>query len=622
MKVNRNQCRTTSGLILSGLLVGSAGAASAAEGDLLPPVQQFTPAVGGPTNFINVDGASTVGNMNPAFELYLNYGFRPLVLSVEGNEAETIDLVRHQVQADILAAYGFGDRFQLGLALPVTLFQASGGTSDALGTAAEISSTVLGDIRLIPKFNVLTNDSGLGVALALPIILPTGNESQYQGNPGIAVEPRAIVELKPSDALRLGANLGVLVRGGVPDDEFYNIGIGNEFSYGLGFGYMVNPSKLEVVADAHGRMAAFDKDTDLSSVNAPLELDLGARLWAAEKHIINVGLGTGLTDGYGSPRFRLYAGYTMASTTPPDADGDGIVNKDDQCPRNPEDLDGFQDDNGCPDPDNDGDGIPDTEDRCANDPEDKDNFEDGDGCPDPDNDKDGVADTSDKCPLEPEDKDFFEDDDGCAELDNDKDTIPDKDDKCPNGPEDWDGFEDGNGCPERDNDKDGFLDANDKCPNDAEIINGVDDTDGCPDKGKTLVNVTGTKIEILDKVYFDLDKATIQKRSYPVLKQVAVVLKTHPEITKIRIEGHTDNQGNDDHNMKLSQARAEAVRDFMVKEGVDVSRFEAVGYGETKPIADNNTKTGQATNRRVEFNIIEIDGKPADAQTIESPANP
>ena len=104
--------------------------------------------------------------------------------------------------------------------------------------------------------------------------------------------------------------------------------------------------------------------------------------------------------------------------------------------------------------DRDGDGILDNVDKCPDQPEDKDGFEDEDGCPDPDNDKDGIADISDKCPNEPEDKDKFEDDDGCPDPDNDTDGLADADDKCPNEPEDKDGFEDADGCPDPDNDKD------------------------------------------------------------------------------------------------------------------------------------------------------------------------
>ena len=167
-------------------------------------------------------------------------------------------------------------------------------------------------------------------------------------------------------------------------------------------------------------------------------------------------------------------------------------------------------------PTRDGDGIPDNVDKCPNEPEDKDGFEDADGCPDPDNDKDGIPDKNDKCPNEPEDKDGFEDADGCPDPDNDADGIPDVDDKCPNEPEDKDGFEDADGCPDPDNDKDGVLDAADKCPNEP----GPPDNDGCPKKYEHIV-VTQEKIELKQKIFFDTNKATIQPRSFPLLDEIA-----------------------------------------------------------------------------------------------------
>ncbi|MFP4164545.1 MAG: DUF5723 family protein [Chitinispirillaceae bacterium] len=164
-----------------------------------------------------------------------------------------------------------------------------------------------------------------------------------------------------------------------------------------------------------------------------------------------------------------------------DKDKDGILDKVDECPEIPEDFDGFEDEDGCPDYDNDNDGIPDTLDQCMNDPEDPDGFEDGDGCPDYDNDNDGYPDTLDKCPDEPEDFDEFEDEDGCPDYDNDNDGVPDTLDQCINEPEDLDGFQDEDGCPDYDNDKDGIPDSTDQCPNSAEDFNGIEDEDGCPE---------------------------------------------------------------------------------------------------------------------------------------------
>jgi hypothetical protein len=173
-----------------------------------------------------------------------------------------------------------------------------------------------------------------------------------------------------------------------------------------------------------------------------------------------------------------------------DMDEDGIVDESDFCPLQAEDLDGFEDEDGCPDPDNDRDGIPDLTDECPNEPESLNGYMDDDGCPEPDSDGDGVGDALDNCPLEPEDKDQFQDDDGCPDLDNDEDGIPDVQDRCPNEPETLNGYQDDDGCPDEgdivpglqtDSDGDGIPDAKDRCPTLAEDIDGFQDDDGCPD---------------------------------------------------------------------------------------------------------------------------------------------
>ncbi|MBU1220321.1 OmpA family protein [Myxococcota bacterium] len=290
--------------------------------------------------------------------------------------------------------------------------------------------------------------------------------------------------------------------------------------------------------------------------------------------------------------------------------------------------------------DTDGDGIYDDKDKCPNDPEDKDGFEDEDGCPDPDNDGDGICDPwvkekgqdkkyekvcklSDKCPGTDkdkannfkdtkEDKDGFEDDDGCPDIDNDGDGLADKVDKCPgvdkdkannfkDTKEDMDGFEDDDGCPDPDNDKDGIPDVKDKCPNEPETKNGYKDDDGCPDELK-LIKVTVKKIELKQKVFFDDDKAVIKKKSFPLLNEIAQVLKARNTMT-LRIEGHTDNTGPKWYNLKLSRKRARAVRQYLIKKGIDPSRLKDVGYGMDVPIDKNETSKGRDRNRRVEFVI-------------------
>ncbi|MFO7654453.1 MAG: thrombospondin type 3 repeat-containing protein [Candidatus Krumholzibacteriia bacterium] len=186
--------------------------------------------------------------------------------------------------------------------------------------------------------------------------------------------------------------------------------------------------------------------------------------------------------GYADLRYHVGLSYQLPLGGR-DRDGDGIPDRRDACPDSPEDLDGFQDDDGCPDLDNDLDGVPDLRDAAPLEPEDYDGWQDEDGAPDLDNDGDGIPDALDLCPDQPEDFDGVEDDDGCPEEhgDRDGDGVPDRYDLCPDQPEDHDGFEDHDGCPDPDNDLDGIPDDRDECPDEAEDYDGDADGDGCPE---------------------------------------------------------------------------------------------------------------------------------------------
>jgi outer membrane protein OmpA-like peptidoglycan-associated protein len=305
-----------------------------------------------------------------------------------------------------------------------------------------------------------------------------------------------------------------------------------------------------------------------------------------------------------------------------DRDKDGVPDADDRCP----DVPGPKELAGCPDKD--GDLVPDIDDKCPDVPGPKENA----GCPaSKDSDGDGIPDEIDRCPMQPEDKDGFQDEDGCPEADNDGDGIIDSVDRCPNNPgpmatqgcpdKDGDGVADWedacvdipglktsdpktNGCP-GDKDGDGVPDNVDKCPDEP----GPKENNGCPVKTYKLVVVKKDKIEIKQQVHFATGKSAVLSDSFDLLNQVGQVLKDLPEIKKIRVEGHTDSVGSDASNMKLSQDRANSVKAYLVKQGIDPARLEAVGYGPTKPIASNATSKGKAANRRTEFNIVERDGQ-------------
>ena len=248
--------------------------------------------------------------------------------------------------------------------------------------------------------------------------------------------------------------------------------------------------------------------------------------------------------------------------------------------------------------DRDGDGFPDSDDSCPDDPETWNGFDDNDGCPDdPDTDGDRITDSHDSCVVEPEDHDGYLDDDGCPDLDNDADGIPDAVDKCPNQAEDPDGWQDEDGCPDLDNDGDTVLDLDDLCPNTPGPPGG--ERPGCPKKNQ-LVVVTANEIRILQQVHFAFNKATILPDSFKLLDEVSSVLRDNPTM-KVEVQGHTDNVGDAAYNMKLSQARAEAVRKYLVTHKIAPERLAAKGYGATQPIVPNTTDVNRALNRRVQF---------------------
>jgi OmpA-OmpF porin, OOP family len=237
-----------------------------------------------------------------------------------------------------------------------------------------------------------------------------------------------------------------------------------------------------------------------------------------------------------------------------------------------------------------------------------------------DPDHDGIVGAADKCPNQPEDKDGFQDEDGCPDPDNDQDGIPDAKDKCPNEAEDKDGFQDEDGCPDPDNDQDGIPDAADKCPDQPETKNGFQDDDGCPDEvPEKLKQFTG----VIQGINFKVNSADLAGGTQ-VLDKAVAVLNEFKEI-KLEIQGHTDDQPMTSKqfadNMALSQARAESVKAYFVKKGVDESRLVAKGYGDTAPIQDpkdlkgNALNAARAKNRRVEFKLISS----ADTGAAEKP---
>ena len=300
---------------------------------------------------------------------------------------------------------------------------------------------------------------------------------------------------------------------------------------------------------------------------------LGFNLWISD----NVGLTFQSTykhsfEDYLNTHFQHTAGISIKFGGT-DTDGDGIYDKDDACP----DVAGLAAFNGCPDTD--GDGIEDSKDSCPNEA----GLAEFNGCPDSDG--DGVADKDDACPTVAGLKALA----GCPDADGD--GVKDSDDKCPNTA----GPAANQGCPWPDSDGDGVLDKDDKCPD----VKGTVANDGCPE---VSAEVQKTLNEYAKTILFDTGKSSIQKQSAAVLGDIIKILNEYPN-SKFTVEGHTDSVGSEANNQKLSDARANAVKEYLVENGIDAFRLSSMGYGESRPIDTNATRKGRANNRRVEINL-------------------
>ena len=243
--------------------------------------------------------------------------------------------------------------------------------------------------------------------------------------------------------------------------------------------------------------------------------------------------------------------------------------------------------------DADGDYVTDALDRCPDTPERAE--VDENGCP-KDADGDGVANGLDACPGTPRGAEV--DSRGCT-SDADQDKVLDGLDSCPDTPRY--ASVDARGCP-IDSDQDGVFDGLDRCAN-TPPGSPVDER-GCPEQAKSANMFQESDKLVLEGVNFETNSAVLTEGSKSTLDHVAFTLRDWSKV-RVEIGGHTDSSGAEDHNLELSQARADAVRDFLISEGVDASRLVSKGYGESSPIADNNSARGRAKNRRVELTKIE-----------------
>jgi len=582
------------------LLSGVAAAQANPGGDI--PLDYFRPAIDS-RGYLTVNASQTLGDKELSFGLgALDWGHHVLSFgetshgSFFGSKCSGATAACYSIDnivtATLIAAFGIHvgpAELEFGASVPFVIMGGDRGPDVETGdpntsNTFSMSGQGIGNVGLHFKTRFIKTSRpphvGLGLIASLYLPTPTTYQGKFLGSSKLSPQIMGILdkEFFAQGRLRIALNGGFRIRDTVTftDTDTTNgatptngtITASGEIPYGVGIAYGISPQKFDVVGEVFGAVPVGTHTDNYQ----PLEADLGVKLYLARNSFFSLGVRKGLLPDKGAnPDFGAFIGIVFEPNIG-DRDGDGIKDDVDQCPDDPEDFDGFQDEDGCPDPDNDRDGIPDVDDKCPNIPENKNGIQDEDGCPEG------------------------------GKNDRDGDGIPDDVDKCPDDPEDFDGFQDADGCPDPDNDKDRILDKDDKCPNEPETYNGFQDEDGCPDRGRVVV--TDTSIEILDMVYFEYDKAIIKKESYPILDAVAATMQGNPSISLIEIQGHTDERGDDAYNLDLSDRRAHSVREYLIGKGVDEKRLTAQGYGETQPLDRNHNEAAWAKNRRVAFLIL------------------
>ena len=561
-------------------------------------VNHFDPSERG-SEWFALESLDLRGNLRPAIGIIGDLGYRPLV-ETDSSGHVLHSIVLNQDVVHVGASLVLWDRLRAGLDVPVQVF-ANGHAAviDGVTYAPPASNTSMGDIRVGVDVRLFgTYGEAITGAIGVQLYIPTGDPASYSGDGSVRVAPRALVagDIGP---FVYAVKLGTMIR--ELNQTFDGAQVGTDIFFGASAGLRVADKKLVIGPEVFGS-SVVTNGAFFTTRSTPVEGMLGAHYTVADDWRIAAGVSTGLTGGYGTPVVRTVLGLEWApAIPPPDRDHDGILDRDDACP----DVPGVKSDdplsNGCPPPppDRDHDGVVDTDDACPDVPGVKTDDPKTNGCP-PDRDHDGILDKDDACPDVPGVKTDDPKTNGCPlPEDRDHDGVLDKDDACPDVPGLKTSDPKTNGCPDPDRDKDGIPNDQDACPDEPGKPNADPKKNGCPE-----AFVQAGQIKILDQVKFKTGSAQITgKESDDVLNAVLDVMKAHPEIKGLHIEGHTDNRGGAAMNKKLSTARAASVVKWLVAHGIDAATLSSEGFGQDRPIESNDTEAGRRENRRVEFHI-------------------
>jgi len=535
-----------------------------------------------PLSVLGVETSATPGHLSPWLVAIFNLA-NDEVVTRTGPSATDHGPLSGRVMVTLGAGIGILDRLDLAVGLPLYV--------NSLSTAGAIAPSVapsrplvqgrdvgLADLRFTLRARVFGPryaESGVGLALLADVTLPTGSEQPFMSDGAVTFRPRLVLDYRAADGLAVALNVGYRLR---PERTVDDLGIGDELHLGLGAELPVGFDGIAFLGEvdlAIGQGHSAYDDGGVAPREVPAEALGGLRWRSQDGWVLTGAAGSGITQGYGAPDFRLllslaYNAAAPRATHEPLVPGE-LVQRGDPWDEV----------------------RPPSRAKRAQTELTAERF-------------DAVA---------------------AADRDADSDGVPLPADQCPSEPEDIDGFMDEDGCPDPDNDQDGVLDAADKCPDAKENINGNADDDGCPDDNLPELEKLGPVIVIKDKIMFKSGSAELLDSDKLIIEQLAVLLNLTPEVARFRIEGHTDNQGDREFNVDLGERRAWAVLAYLVEQGVARERLFAKGFGPTRPIASNNTDQGRAANRRVEFHVIKpgepIEGDiPATSRTPVTPTVP
>jgi outer membrane protein OmpA-like peptidoglycan-associated protein len=541
----------------------------------------------------------------------MQYVNRPFVWVPDaGVDADGAALVSDALQLDAVGALHV-DRFRIGVVVPVYLYQAGQLSNNGGG---------LGDLALDGRVTALDKDSApLGLGASLKLALPTSTVDSPLGNARPMFDASLLVDDQYGPVL-LAANVGTRLG---PASSLDNVDLADQFVYRLGAGYSIS-DEAGVSLDLGGQMAY---SAPLSNpAGAPLEGIVGGWGRLSEVLVLRGGIGRGLTPGIGSPVARVITMLSFEPKAEVDTDGDGLVDTADGCPLQPEDFDGYQDDDGCPDRSQvvrvvvqdptgfdigDADAFLTGEDIAAE--------NDGDFTvalhagayrvvASADRYKEGRVDFT--VPLEgiPSVVVMLQPEvvfgSLIVQVQNDSgipiETAAWSIDAAP-GPR----MDRGTGVIDLASGQHVVsVSADGYAP--ARVTVAIEDgltRDEVIVLAPTRVVVTEQQIELKESIYFETAKTVIKDVSFPLLDEVSNILLDHPEIEVLRIEGHTDARGSASYNKELSEGRAASVRQYLIEAGVEPGRLRSVGYGEDKPLDTSSTAAAWEKNRRVDMFI-------------------